>query len=77
MNESNFKIGNSLIFSPKCFHLCDRVGKPRFEHVERYSVPQIPTLVELCTKAGLDLEKYPKRRRNLCTVLKDGLQISN
>ncbi|XP_050289135.1 APO protein 3, mitochondrial [Quercus robur] len=52
-----------VIFFPKCFHLYDRVGKPRVGHDEKYSVPQIPALVELCIQAGLDLEKYPTRRR--------------
>ncbi|GMY38446.1 APO protein 3, mitochondrial [Fagus crenata] len=53
----------SVIFFPKCFHLYDRVGKPRVGHDERYNVPRIPALVELCIQAGLDLKKYPTRRR--------------
>ncbi|CAL5189706.1 unnamed protein product [Lathyrus oleraceus] len=48
---------------PKCFHLYDRVGKPRVGHDERFSVPRIPAIVELCIQAGLDLEKYPTKRR--------------
>ncbi|CAK8537849.1 unnamed protein product [Lathyrus sativus] len=47
----------------KCFHLYDRVGKPRVGHDERFSVPRIPAIVELCIQAGLDLEKYPTKRR--------------
>ena len=45
------------------FHLYDRVGKPRVGHDERFSVPRIPAIVELCIQAGLDLEKYPTKRR--------------
>ncbi|KAL5102320.1 hypothetical protein RYX36_006647 [Vicia faba] len=47
----------------KCFHLYDRVGKPRVLHDERFSVPRVPAIVELCIQAGLDLEKYPTKRR--------------
>lgn len=54
---------HDLIFFPKSFHLFDRVGKPRVVHDERYSVPRIPAVVELCIQAGLELEKYPTRRR--------------
>ncbi|KAK7300891.1 hypothetical protein RJT34_11742 [Clitoria ternatea] len=52
-----------VVFFPKCFHLYDRVGKPRVGHDERFSVPRIPAIVELCIQAGLDLEKYPTKRR--------------
>jgi hypothetical protein len=43
--------------------LYDRVGKPRIVHDERYSVPRIPAIVELCIQAGIELEKLPTRRR--------------
>ncbi|KAE9453619.1 hypothetical protein C3L33_14499, partial [Rhododendron williamsianum] len=52
-----------VIYFPKCFHLYDRVGKPRVGHDERHSVRRIPAVVELCIQAGLDLEKYPTKRR--------------
>lgn len=52
-----------VVCFPKCFHLYDRVGKPRVGHDERFSVPRIPAIVELCIQAGLDLEKYPTKRR--------------
>ncbi|XP_057473255.1 APO protein 3, mitochondrial [Actinidia eriantha] len=52
-----------VIYFPSCFHLYDRVGKPRVGHDERYSVRRIPAIVELCIQAGLDLEKYPTKRR--------------
>lgn len=52
-----------VIFFPKCFHLYDRVGKPRVGHDERHSVPRIPAVVELCIQAGVDLEKFPSKRR--------------
>ncbi|KAJ8752602.1 hypothetical protein K2173_005491 [Erythroxylum novogranatense] len=52
-----------LVFFPRCFHLYDRVGKPRVVHDERRSIPRIPAILELCIQAGLDLEKYPTKRR--------------
>ncbi|KAI4305345.1 hypothetical protein L6164_028716 [Bauhinia variegata] len=52
-----------VIFFPKCFHLYDRVGKPRVGHDERRIVRRIPAIVELCIQAGLDLKKYPTKRR--------------
>ncbi|CAL0307729.1 unnamed protein product [Lupinus luteus] len=52
-----------VVFFPKCFHLFDRVGKPRVGHDERFSVPRIPAIIELCIQAGLDIEKYPTKRR--------------
>ncbi|KAL1364808.1 hypothetical protein AAHE18_03G243700 [Arachis hypogaea] len=32
-------------------------------HDERFSVPRIPAIVELCIQAGVDLAKYPTKRR--------------
>ncbi|XP_023531656.1 APO protein 3, mitochondrial-like isoform X1 [Cucurbita pepo subsp. pepo] len=52
-----------VVFFPKCYHLYDRVGKPRVGHEERYVIPRIPALLELCIQAGVDLEKYPSKRR--------------
>ncbi|KAH9770276.1 APO protein 3 [Citrus sinensis] len=55
-------VGDAVFF-PKCFHLHDRVGKARVVHDERHSVPRIPAIVELCIQAGVDIEKYPTKRR--------------
>uniref|UniRef100_A0A5B7BXR0 APO domain-containing protein n=1 Tax=Davidia involucrata TaxID=16924 RepID=A0A5B7BXR0_DAVIN len=52
-----------VVYFPNCFHLYDRVGKPRVGHDERHSVRRIPAIVELCIQAGLDLDKFPTRRR--------------
>lgn len=52
-----------VVFFPKCFHLYDRVGKPRVVHDERFVVPRLPAIIELCIQAGLDLERYPTKRR--------------
>lgn len=52
-----------VVFFPKCYHLYDRVVKPRVGHDERYGIPRIPAILELCIQAGVDLEKYPSKRR--------------
>ncbi|KAF6164584.1 hypothetical protein GIB67_017245 [Kingdonia uniflora] len=54
-----------VVYFPSCFHLHDRVGKPRIGHDERSKTLRLPAIVELCIQAGLDLKCYPtKRRRN-------------
>ncbi|KAI0495355.1 hypothetical protein KFK09_025505 [Dendrobium nobile] len=46
-----------------CYHLFDRVGKPRVGHKERLDVPKLPAILELCIQAGLNLADYPTKRR--------------
>ncbi|KAH0452677.1 hypothetical protein IEQ34_019976 [Dendrobium chrysotoxum] len=46
-----------------CYHLFDRVGKPRVGHKERLDVPKLPAILELCIQAGLNLDDYPTKRR--------------
>lgn len=59
-----------MVYFPKCFHLCDRVGKPRVGHDERFNVQRIPAILELCIQAGVDHEKYPTKRRTrpVCSI---------
>ncbi|KAI4344287.1 hypothetical protein L6164_011533 [Bauhinia variegata] len=46
----------------EAYHLFDRLGK-RIPHEERFSVPRIPAVVELCIQAGVDIQEYPTKRR--------------
>lgn len=48
---------------PYCYHLFDRVRKPRVVHKEKYDVPRLPAILELCIQAGVDVERYPTKRR--------------
>lgn len=57
---------------PYCYHLYDRVGKPRVGHKERSEVQRLPAIVELCIQAGLDLEGYPTKRRTKPVYSIDG-----
>ncbi|KAL4017056.1 hypothetical protein IC575_024730 [Cucumis melo] len=52
-----------VVFFPKCYHLYDRAVKPRVGHDEKHDIPRIPAILELCIQAGVDLEKYPTKRR--------------
>ncbi|URE25732.1 hypothetical protein MUK42_15693 [Musa troglodytarum] len=54
---------SDVVGFPYCYHLYDRVGKPRVGHKERFGVKRLPAIVELCIQAGLDLEDYPTKRR--------------
>ncbi|KAK4764534.1 hypothetical protein SAY86_025624 [Trapa natans] len=55
---------HDVVSFPKCFHLYDRVGNPRVGHDERRIIPQIPAILELCIQSGVDLQKYPSKRRS-------------
>lgn len=44
------------------YHLYDRLRR-RISHEERFSIPRIPAVVELCIQAGVDLPEYPTKRR--------------
>ncbi|CAN8264731.1 unnamed protein product [Cochlearia groenlandica] len=53
-----------VVSIPKSFHLYDRAVKPRVIHDERFAVPKISAVIELCIQAGVDLEKFPAKRRS-------------
>jgi hypothetical protein len=57
---------------PYCYHLFDRVGKPRVVHKEKYDVPRLPAILELCIQAGVDVERYPTKRRTRPVYSIDG-----
>ena len=61
---------HDVVGFPYCYHLFDRVGKPRVGHKERFGVLRLPAITELCIQAGLDLEDYPTRRRTkpVCSI---------
>lgn len=49
------------------YHLYDRLGK-RIAHEERFSIPRIPAVVELCIQAGVNLPDYPAKRRRKAII---------
>lgn len=46
----------------EAYHLFDRLG-PRMPHDERFSIPRIPAVLELCIQAGVDIPAFPTKRR--------------
>ncbi|MQM07848.1 hypothetical protein Taro_040698 [Colocasia esculenta] len=44
------------------YHLSDRLGR-RITHEERFSIPRVPAIMELCVQAGVDLADLPTKRR--------------
>ncbi|KAL8166827.1 hypothetical protein V2J09_008326 [Rumex salicifolius] len=58
-----------ILFPVESYHLYDRLGR-RISHEERFSVPRIPSVVELCIQAGVDIPEFPTKRRRkpvICT----------
>ncbi|XP_076916553.1 APO protein 2, chloroplastic-like [Bidens hawaiensis] len=53
---------DDIIVQVEAYHLYDRLGK-RIPHEERFSVPRIPALTELCIQAGVDIPEFPTKRR--------------
>lgn len=53
---------NDLLVPVEAYHLIDRLGK-RIPHAERFSIPRIPAVVELCIQAGVEIPEFPTKRR--------------
>ncbi|KAK9100190.1 hypothetical protein Scep_023620 [Stephania cephalantha] len=51
-----------ILLPMEAYHLYDRLGK-RISHEERFAIPRIPAVVELCIQAGVDLPDLPTKRR--------------
>ncbi|KAK2974042.1 hypothetical protein RJ640_006234 [Escallonia rubra] len=51
-----------ILVQVEAYHLFDRLGM-RIPHAERFSIPRVPAVVELCIQAGVDLPEFPTKRR--------------
>ncbi|KAG4388012.1 hypothetical protein GLYMA_09G086100v4 [Glycine max] len=51
-----------ILIPIEAYHLFDRLGK-RITHEERFSIPRIPAVVELCIQAGVEIPEFPTKRR--------------
>ncbi|CAL5200542.1 unnamed protein product [Lathyrus oleraceus] len=51
-----------ILIPVEAYHLYDRLGK-RITHEERFSIPRIPAVVELCIQAGVEIPEFPTKRR--------------
>lgn len=51
-----------ILLQVEAYHLFDRLGK-RIRHDERFSIPRIPVVTELCIQAGVEIPEFPTKRR--------------
>lgn len=51
-----------ILLQVEAYHLFDRLGK-RIRHDERFSIPRIPAVTELCIQAGVEIPEFPTKRR--------------
>lgn len=51
-----------MIVPLEAYHLYDRLGK-RIRHDERFTVPRVPAVVELCIQGGVEIPEFPTKRR--------------
>ncbi|XP_057967292.1 APO protein 2, chloroplastic [Malania oleifera] len=62
MHEWTKAVVEDIFLPLEAYHLFDRLGK-RITHNERFAIPRIAALVELCIQAGVDLPEFPTKRR--------------
>ncbi|XVF89280.1 hypothetical protein PTKIN_Ptkin19aG0117200 [Pterospermum kingtungense] len=62
LHEWTYAIVEDVFLQVDAYHLYDRLGK-RISHDERFSIPRIPAVVELCIQAGVDIPEFPTKRR--------------
>ncbi|CAI9098818.1 OLC1v1035531C1 [Oldenlandia corymbosa var. corymbosa] len=62
VHEWTKAVVDDIIVPVEAYHLYDRLQK-RITHAERFSIPRIPAVVELCIQGGVDLPEYPTKRR--------------
>ncbi|CAN1223590.1 APO protein 2, chloroplastic [Linum grandiflorum] len=62
VHEWTNAVVEDIIVPIETYHLDDRLGK-RIRHDQRFSIPRIPAVVELCIQAGVDLPEFPTKRR--------------
>ena len=61
-HEWGSTLAEAVFLPVEAYHLEDRLG-PRIPHDQRFEVPRIPALVELCIQAGVEHPEYPTKRR--------------
>jgi hypothetical protein len=61
-HEWGSTLAEAVFLPVEAYHLEDRLGN-RIPHDQRFAVPRIPALVELCIQAGVDHPEYPTKRR--------------
>ncbi|XP_007011910.2 PREDICTED: APO protein 2, chloroplastic [Theobroma cacao] len=70
LHEWTYATVEDVLLPVDAYHLYDRLGK-RIRHDERFSIPRIPAVVELCIQAGVNLPEFPTKRRRK-TIIRIG-----
>lgn len=53
---------NDVLLPIESYHMFDPFGQ-RIKHETRFNYDRIPSVIELCIQAGVELPEYPSRRR--------------
>lgn len=62
LHEWTNSVIEDVIVPLEAYHLFDRLGK-RIRHDERFSIPRVPAVVELCIQGGVEIPEFPAKRR--------------
>ncbi|PPR85911.1 hypothetical protein GOBAR_AA34771 [Gossypium barbadense] len=62
LHEWTYATVEDVLVPVDSYHLYDRLGK-RIRHDERFSIPRLPAVVELCIQAGVEVPEFPTKRR--------------
>ncbi|XP_010452955.1 PREDICTED: APO protein 2, chloroplastic-like [Camelina sativa] len=62
LHEWTNSVIEDVIVPLEAYHLYDRLGK-RIRHDERFSIPRVPAVVELCIQGGVEIPEFPTKRR--------------
>ncbi|CAN1811712.1 APO protein 2, chloroplastic [Linum perenne] len=62
LHEWTGAVVEDIIVPIESYHLFDRLGN-RIRHDQRFTIPRVPAVVELCIQAGVDHPEYPTKRR--------------
>ncbi|CAL1414960.1 unnamed protein product [Linum trigynum] len=61
-HEWTSAVVEDILVPIEAYHLYDRLGN-RIRHDERFLIPRIPAVVELCIQAGVNIPDLPTKRR--------------
>ncbi|PKI52356.1 hypothetical protein CRG98_027282 [Punica granatum] len=62
LHEWTNAVVEDILVPIEAYHLFDRLGK-RIPHEQRFSIPRIPAVVELCIQAGVEIPEFHTKRR--------------
>lgn len=67
LHEWTTAVVEDILVPLDAYHLYDRLRR-RISHEERFMIPRIPAVNELCIQAGVDTPEYPAKRRRKAII---------